>query len=44
MCTVSSVSAYDTNTLESQAQTQQQNSGDSVYGDFEVGWCFDYFF
>ena len=35
MCTVSGVSAYDTNTLESRAQTQQQNSGDSVYGDFQ---------
>jgi len=35
MCTVSSVSAYDTNTLYSQAQTQQQNSDDSVYGDFQ---------
>ena len=35
MCTVSSVSAYDTNMSDSQAQIQQQNSGDSVYGDFQ---------
>jgi len=36
MCTVSGVPAYDiNNTLESQVHTQQINSGDSIYGDFQ---------